>query len=113
MGPRNGVAPPSSYRETFREVDAHTGPTFAHCRVVRFLRSACAGQRATVLHMNTTRALTQTIARLLLDADRLGAAPDVVADLWAMRALPVDQQMRRLPEWQQMRHEWLAARAAS
>ena len=42
-------------------------------------------------------------------AQEVGAGPDAIADLWALRGLPMDQQMRRLPEWRRVRAEWRQA----
>jgi hypothetical protein len=58
---------------------------------------------------NTRTYLTKIIAGLMRDAERFGAPADCVADLWKLRALPVDRQLRQLPEWLRMRDEWRAA----
>lgn len=57
----------------------------------------------------TNTHLTRTIARLLRDAAHAGASADVVADVWALRAMPLEQQVNRIPEWRQVRDEWRAA----
>ncbi len=52
--------------------------------------------------------ITKAIAGLLRDAERTGAPAEVVAELWALRGLPIHVQARHLPEWLQMRDEWLS-----
>lgn len=59
---------------------------------------------------DTARLITRFIASLIREAQEVGTGPDTIADLWALRALPLDQQMRRLPEWRQVRAEWRDAR---
>jgi hypothetical protein len=58
---------------------------------------------------DTARLVTRYLAGLIREAQQVGASADTIADLWALRALPVEQQLRRLPEWRQVRAEWRQA----
>ena len=60
---------------------------------------------------DTARLATRFIASLIREGQAAGASPDTIADLWQLRALPLEQQLRRLPEWRQVRAEWRAAAA--